>query len=180
MRAFENAGLRLSPLHRARIAQITSTNPSHLSTQGGRSMANWWMPTLLLDANEPLASMVERLNDWRPEMLWAYASIIHVLADEQRAGRLKIAPRSVLSASELLTPGIRQRAVEAWGEVVFDTYATTDCGGIGAECDQHRGLHLQEDSGDHRGCRPVRTGPCRPARSATNCSSPCSARAPSR
>src|SRR5579872_1462071 len=145
VRAFEDAGLRLSPTRRARIAQITSTNPSHLSSQGGRSLANWWMPTLLLDANEPLASMVERLNAWQPEMLWAYASIIHVLADEQRAGRLKIAPRSVLSASELLTHGIRERAVDAWGDVVFDTYATTDCGGLGAECDRHRGLHLQED-----------------------------------
>jgi phenylacetate-CoA ligase len=145
IRAFESAGLKLNLARRTRIAQITSTNPSHLSMQGGRDMANWWMPTLLMAASEPLASMVERLNAWRPEMLWAYASIIHLLADEQIAGRLKIAPHTVLSASELLTQGIRRRAVAAWGDVVFDTYATTDCGGIGAECDQHSGMHLQED-----------------------------------
>jgi phenylacetate-CoA ligase len=145
IRAFDWAGLRVSLTHRARVAQITSTNPSHLSTQGGRSMANWWMPTLILDASEPLAGVVERLNAWRPEMLWAYASIIHVLAEEQLAGRLRIAPRSVLSASELLTDGVRERARAAWGEVLFDTYATTDCGGVGAECDRHRGLHLMED-----------------------------------
>ena len=113
--------------------------------QGGRDMANWWMPTLLMDASAPLAAMVDRLNAWRPEMLWAYASIIRLLAEEQMSGRLKITPRTVLSASELLTEGIRRRAVAAWGNVVFDTYATTDCGGIGAECDQHHGLHLQED-----------------------------------
>jgi putative adenylate-forming enzyme len=145
LRAFEWAGLNLNLTRRAKIAQITSTNPSHLSMQGGRDMANWWMPTLLMDASEPMASMVERLNTWGPEMLWAYASIIHLLADEQIAGRLKIAPRTVLSASELLTEGIRRRAVAAWGNVVFDTYATTDCGGIGAECNQHRGMHLLED-----------------------------------
>ncbi len=154
VRAFDWAGLRLSPTHRVRVAQITSTNPSHLSTQGGRSMANWWMPTLILDASEPLASVVEQLNAWRPEMLWAYASIIHVLADEQLAGRLRIAPRSVLSASELLTEGVRERARAAWGEALFDTYATTDCGGVGAECDRHKGLHLMEDLLDHRGGRP--------------------------
>ena len=145
LRAFEWAGLTLKPTRRAKIAQITSTNPSHLSMQGGRDMANWWMPTLLMDASAPLAAMVDRLNAWRPEMLWAYASIIRLLAEEQMSGRLKIAPRTVLSASELLTEGIRRRAVAAWGNVVFDTYATTDCGGIGAECEQHHGLHLQED-----------------------------------
>jgi phenylacetate-CoA ligase len=145
VRAFDWAGLRLSPTHRVRVAQITSTNPSHLSTQGGRSMANWWMPTLILDASEPLASTVTRLNAWRPEMLWAYASIIHVLAEEQLAGRLAIAPSSVLSASELLSEGVRERARRAWGDCLFDTYATTDCGGIGAECDRHQGLHLMED-----------------------------------
>ena len=110
IRAFESAGLKLNLARRTRIAQITSTNPSHLSMQGGRDMANWWMPTLLMAASEPLASMVERLNAWRPEMLWAYASIIHLLADEQIAGRLDIAPRTVLSASELLTQRIRRRA----------------------------------------------------------------------
>jgi phenylacetate-CoA ligase len=145
LRAFQWAGLRLGLTHRARVAQVTSTNPSHLSTQGGRSMANWWMPTLILDATVPLASMVERLNAWRPEMLWAYASIIRTLAEEQLAGRLEIAPRSVLSASELLTSGIRAHAIKAWGDVVFDTYATTDCGGLGAECNAHDGLHLMED-----------------------------------
>jgi phenylacetate-CoA ligase len=145
LRAFEWAGLRLSPFRRTKIAQVTSTNPSHLSMQGGRDMANWWMPTLLMDASEPLASMVERLNAQGPEMLWAYASILHLLADEQLAGRLKIAPRTVVSASELLTEGTRRRAVSAWGEVIFDTYATTDCGGLGAECDRHRGMHLLED-----------------------------------
>jgi|SRR5579871_768404 len=145
LRAFEWAGLRLGPMRQARVAQITSTNPSHLSTQGGRSMASWWMPTLVFDASEPLPSVVERLNAWRPEMLWAYASIIRALAEEQLAGRLEITPRSVLSASELLTPGIRELAVRAWGNVVFDTYATTDCGGLGAECEAHHGLHLMDD-----------------------------------
>jgi phenylacetate-CoA ligase len=161
LRAFDWAGLRLGLTHRARVAQITSTNPSNLSTLGGRSMANWWMPTLILDASEPLPSVVERLNAWRPQMLWAYASIIHALAEEQLAGRLRIAPRSVLSASELLTEGVRERARTAWGEAPFDTYATTDCGGVGAECDRHKGLHLMEDlsiievvDGDNRPAPP--------------------------
>ncbi len=145
LRIFEWAGIRLRLARRTRLAQITSTNPSHMSAQGGKSMGSWWMPVLLLSAGEPIASLVERLNAWRPEIMIAYASMIRVLADEQLAGRLRIAPRSVLSGSEVLTPETRRRAGRAWGKVLFDEYGTTDCGGIAAECDRHQGMHLQED-----------------------------------
>jgi phenylacetate-coenzyme A ligase PaaK-like adenylate-forming protein len=145
VRVFEGAGISLSVTHRVRMAQITSTNPSHMSAQGGRSMGNWWMPIVLMAASEPVACMVQRLNAWQPEVLLAYASIIRILADEQLAGRLRITPRAVISGSEVLTAETRRRAGLAWGEVLFDEYGTSDCGGIGAECNQHRGMHLQED-----------------------------------
>jgi putative adenylate-forming enzyme len=145
VRAFEWAGLRLSPFGRTRIAQVTSANPSHLTAQGGRALTSWWTPTLILDANAPIAATVAQLNEWRPQMLWAYGSVIQQLAAEQLAGRLSIAPTSVISASELLTAGTRRQAEAAWGAQLFDTYATTDCGGLAAECDRHLGMHLMED-----------------------------------
>lgn len=126
-------------------AQITSTNPSHMSAQGATTTRNWWMPFMLLSATEPLTVMVERLSAYQPEVLLAYASILRILADEQIDGRLRIAPRTVISGSEVLTKGNRHRALSAWGNVLFDMYGTTDCGGIAAECNQHRGMHLGED-----------------------------------
>ena len=145
LRSFEGAGIMLKLTRRLKMAQITSANSSHMSAQGGRSMGNWWMPVLLLSASEPVATIVGRLNAWQPEALLAYASIIRVLADEQSAGRLAIAPRTIISGSEVLTRETRRRAVEAWGDVLFNMHGTTECGGIGAECDRHRGMHLQED-----------------------------------
>ncbi len=145
VRVFEGAGVRLKLTHRIKMAQITSTNPSHMSMQGGKSMGNWWMPIMLMTASEPVPSIVERLNAWQPEVLLAYASIVRILADEQLAGRLRISPRAVISGSEVLTQETRGRAVQAWGEVLFNEYGTSDCGGIAAECSQHRGMHLQED-----------------------------------
>jgi len=38
----------------------------------------------------------------------------------------------------------RRRVGQAWGEVLFNMYGATECG-LAAECDQHRGMHLQED-----------------------------------
>jgi putative adenylate-forming enzyme len=145
VRVFEEADIKLKLTHRTKMAQITTTNPSHMTAQGGKSASNWWMPIMLLSASEPVTTIVKRLNDWQPEAVIAYASMLRILADEQLAGRLRIAPRAVISGSEVLTQETRRRAVQAWSDVLFNNYGTSDCGGIGAECNQHRGIHLQED-----------------------------------
>lgn len=144
-RVFEEAGIKLNLSRRLKVAQIASSNASHMSKQGQKSMTNWWMPILQLSVSEPITRIVERLNAWQPEGLLAYASIIRILADEQLAGRLQIAPGSVVSSAEVLTPETRHRAVQAWGNVLFNAYGTSECGIVGAECKQHGGMHLQED-----------------------------------
>jgi phenylacetate-CoA ligase len=143
-RAFKWAGIKMKLTHRVKMAMLASTTPFHMSGQGGATLGNWWMPIMSLAASEPVASIVERLNAWQPEVLMGYASLLRILADEQLAGRLQIAPRTVLSSSEVLTEATRRRVVQAWGEVLFNLYSSTECG-LAAECDQHRGMHLMED-----------------------------------
>ncbi|CAA7602768.1 Hypothetical protein DEACI_3447 [Acididesulfobacillus acetoxydans] len=71
-------------------------------------MGNMGIPILQLTAGEPIESMVEKLNSRQPELLLGYASIIRILAYEQLAGHLQIAPRTVISRSEVLTPETRR------------------------------------------------------------------------
>ncbi len=85
------------------------------------------------------------LNDQRPDVLVAYASMIRALASEQLAGRLTIAPRAVNSSSEVLTAEARAMAAAAWQVPPFKVYAATETGGIAAECRHDHGLHLFED-----------------------------------
>ncbi|QBD80861.1 phenylacetate--CoA ligase family protein [Ktedonosporobacter rubrisoli] len=144
LRAFEAAGIKFRLTHRLKLAMMTSTTAFHASTQGGASLGSWWMPVLNLAASEPVPVMVERLNAWQPEALLGYASLLRILADEQLAGRLHIKPHSMLSSSEVLTPETRRLVEQAWGKVLFNMYSSTECG-LAAECNQHRGLHLQED-----------------------------------
>jgi phenylacetate-CoA ligase len=106
---------------------------------------SWWMPEIRLAASEPLETIVERLNAWQPEVLIAYASMMRVLADEQLAGRLQVAPRAVMNSSEVLTEETRRRIVQVWGERLFNQYAATEIGSLAAECEHHRGMHLMED-----------------------------------
>lgn len=144
-RAHEWAGVQINWRHRMRMASVASTNRWHMSTQVGASLASWWMPALRLAATDSLDDMVEALNGCRPDMLVAYPSVARVLAEEQLAGRLKIAPHLVFTSAEVLTTQTRQRITDAWGHSPFNQYAATETGGIAAECAHHHGLHLFED-----------------------------------
>lgn len=77
-------------------------------------------------------------------VLVAYASMLHVLAQEQLAGRLHISPQAIMAASEVLTDETRRRSKSAWGRVPFNVYAATETAAIASECELHR-LHLYED-----------------------------------
>jgi putative adenylate-forming enzyme len=144
-RAFDWAGSTAGLTHRVKTAVVSSTNPTHQSARVGASIHSRWVPTLRIDSSEPLDAIVTRLNAWQPQMLIAYASMLRLLAGEQLAGRLTIAPRFLFSASEVLTDSTRRLATTAWNRTPYNVYAATETSGIAAECDQHAGMHLFED-----------------------------------
>ncbi|HXV93822.1 MAG TPA: hypothetical protein VD813_11020 [Pseudonocardia sp.] len=144
-RAFDWAGSTAGPAHRVRTAIVSSTDPTHQSARVGASIHSPWLPTLRLDSGDALPEIVARLDAWRPQMLIGYASMLRLLATEQLAGRLRISPRFVFSASEVLTDATRRLATAAWGRPPHDVYAATETAGLAAECGRHPGLHLFED-----------------------------------
>ncbi|WP_222108055.1 phenylacetate--CoA ligase family protein [[Actinomadura] parvosata] len=144
-RANEWAGISAGPLHPASMAVVSSTTAWHQSARVAATVRSPFIKSTRLDAASPLPGIVARLNETRPDVLVAYASMIRVLADEQLAGRLHITPRAVNSSSEVLTEESRTMAARAWGVPPFNVYAATETGGIAAECDRHQGMHLFED-----------------------------------
>jgi phenylacetate-coenzyme A ligase PaaK-like adenylate-forming protein len=98
-----------------------------------------------LAVTTPLAEVVGALNAYQPESLLTYPSFIRRLAEEQRSGRLQLAPLRLFSAAEVLTEDVRDRARDTWGIEVFDSYGTTETGLIGTECEDHSGIHLSDD-----------------------------------
>jgi putative adenylate-forming enzyme len=160
-RAQEWAGIAAGLTHRVRMAVVSSRVPWHGSARVGATVHSRFVPTLRLDAGDPLPANVEQLNAFQPDCLVGYASMLHVLAGEQRAGRLRIRPRAVMSASEVLTDETKARAEAAWGARPFDVYAATETADIASDCARHR-KHLYEDLvlvesvDEHR--RPVPAG----------------------
>ena len=143
-RAYDWAGVAAGPTNRLRMAVVSSRNPSHQSAIVGATVASRIIPTLRLDATEPVERIVAELNAFRPDALVGYASMLRILADEQRDGRLSIRPRGVVSASEVLTTETRDRVREAFGVAPTNVYAATETAGIASEC-RHGRLHRYED-----------------------------------
>lgn len=138
------AGVEASPLRRTRLAVVSTRVPWHQSAQVGLSIESPMVPVRRFDAKEPLADIVRGLNEWQPENLIAYASMARVLAHEQRAGRLRIAPRAIMCASEVLTSEARQVVREAWSHEPYEVYAATETATIASDCAMHR-RHVYED-----------------------------------
>ena len=74
----------------------------------------------------PLAEIVARLNALQPLLLQSYASSLAMLAEEQRAGRLRIHPMSVTSTSEFFAPELRARVEAAFGVPAIDQLGSSE------------------------------------------------------
>lgn len=128
-----------------RTAVVTVTAPDHRSAQVPITVGGQQVPRLQLSANDPLETLVQRLNAWQPDVLLAYSSISSALANEQLQGRLHISPQAIFCAADVLTHETRRRIEAAWQIKPFNVYGTTEGGALAAECEQHQGLHLFED-----------------------------------
>lgn len=127
------------------VAGIAADHPSHMSSLAQRTFSNPAIEMHRVPASLPIEEIVQRLNELQPETLLGYASMIHRLAVEAAAGRLRISPAKVLSGSEALLPETRLLAQEAWGIVLDNTYGSTEVGGIAGSCGHGPWMHLSDD-----------------------------------
>ncbi|HEY6674155.1 MAG TPA: hypothetical protein VIZ59_04500, partial [Rubrobacteraceae bacterium] len=137
-------GVRPRLPRRFRMALIGGAAPSHMTRQGSATLGVGVHRFLGLPLTLPIERIVEKLNRFQPEYLNAYPSVAMRLAEEQVAGRLNLSPRMMSTSSEMRTPEMTERLVEAFGVHPFDLYATTE-GLWGVECERHEGIHLFED-----------------------------------
>ena len=143
-RANDRAGIQAGLGRPLKVALVTSRVPTHQSAVVGASLRSGLVPTLRLDVTAPMGETVAALNRFQPRALVGYASARHPLALEQLAGRLKISPQAVMSASEVLAPPAAQELAKAWGSAPVDVYAATETAGIASPC-VYRNRHLYED-----------------------------------
>jgi phenylacetate-CoA ligase len=105
---------------------VAASSPVHSSGFGAAVAAGPPVTLIPAPATLPLPEIVARLNAAQPPALLAYASRLAELAREQLAGRLRIAPRSVTSVAELLTPADRAVIEHGFSVPVIDAFVSTE------------------------------------------------------
>jgi phenylacetate-coenzyme A ligase PaaK-like adenylate-forming protein len=126
-----------------RFAALGSPSPVHVTRQ---VLVPPGVPTPRISAATPIVELVAALNAQQPEVLVGAVGIWRALAEEQIAGRLRIAPKVALFSSEAVTADVRRRARQAWGIEPVTGYAATEAPAIATSSPEHPELEIAEDA----------------------------------
>ncbi|ULO05574.1 hypothetical protein H1230_21170 [Paenibacillus sp. 19GGS1-52] len=123
---------------RAKIAFFLRANSNlYESVRRGRLQFQYF------DLMEPIPQLVQRLQEYDPQIWIAPASMLRMLADEHQAGRLTVQPHRIISVAEVLDPLDQMVIEQVFGQRVHQAYQCTE-GFLGATCKLGT-LHLNED-----------------------------------
>ncbi|MFO0792259.1 MAG: AMP-binding protein [Pirellulales bacterium] len=91
--------------------------------------------------------LLDKLAEFRPTHLTAYASVLHELARAVEAGKLSVAPdlKCVVNISERLMPQTREHYEKIFGAPVLDDYGMGECLFLTNGCSTSGGMHVNAD-----------------------------------
>jgi phenylacetate-CoA ligase len=94
-------------------------------------------------SKQRIPQLLEDLDHYRPDVIVAYTKPIYEVARRaQERGILPYRPRSIVVGAEKLHDFERETIERVFAAPVFETYGSREFMLIGAECDRHRGMHL--------------------------------------
>lgn len=92
----------------------------------------------------PISQTVKELNDFQPAMLGGYPTALELLMDEQKEGRLHIAPALIMAGGEYLSDALRKALYQTFACAVQASYACTEGGTVACECREGH-FHVNDD-----------------------------------
>lgn len=126
------------------VASVAASHPTHATAAMARTFSGPHLVSRRFPVTMPVDHIVAGLNEVQPTFLQGYASALHLLTHEAKAGRLRIAPRRIITGAEPLLPEIRSALEETWEVRVGAWWGTSEGGATGAPCDLAE-THLSED-----------------------------------
>lgn len=139
----------LDPMYTTeRIAFVGATTGHFASTAWVRRLCrmNPWLAGSVRSHSflQPLQSLVAALNLQAPTVLTTYPTAALMLAEESRAGRLRVPLREVWTGGEALTETMRGYVSAAFACPVGQSYGASEFLSIASECRFHQ-LHVNAD-----------------------------------
>ena len=139
------AAVGFNPLARTRLAFIGAADGHYASVTSVRNAPRLLFKIITLSVNNPLEETCRDVEHFRPDGLVGYASAIGLLAQQQIARHISIAPKKIWCTGEPLTPAIRTSIEKAFGVNPINIYGTSETMTLGAECNNSHRLHLFDD-----------------------------------
>lgn len=99
----------------------------------------------LIPMDQPIDEIIKTLNNIQPHVVSGYAKLLLILADAQRAGKLKITPESLESGGEPLLHTDRKYLKEVFNCKVNNHYGSTEGYSMGICRDGEDSMELFED-----------------------------------
>lgn len=93
---------------------------------------------------QPAEKVIDALHRLSPTVVATYPSAAVMLAEEQLAGRLRIAPQEIWTGGETLSPAMRARIRSAFDCPVVNSYGTSEFLSLATEC-ALGSMHLNSD-----------------------------------
>jgi phenylacetate-CoA ligase len=91
--------------------------------------------------------LFDRLAEFRPTHITAYASVLHEIARAVESGQLTLEPwlEEVVNISERLMPQAREHYTKIFGAPIFDDYGMGECLFLTNGCRTSGGMHVNAD-----------------------------------
>jgi phenylacetate-CoA ligase len=99
----------------------------------------------LMDAQEPVEDVMEKLISFGPDVIDSLPSFFLLLAKEMEKRGEVIHPRHIFGSGELLDTVSRRFINSAFNVDMLDVYGCTEAGNIAWECSEHAGYHTNID-----------------------------------
>lgn len=135
----------VNPLRRTRVALCAATHGRFGAVTSVKMAPKQFFRVQLCSVLDPMAKTVDTLNRFRPDYLVGYAAILNELARAALDDRLRIRPRSVSSAGEILTDDAASAIEKAFGTRPIDLYASSESTCLAVQMSGRRSLSLMED-----------------------------------
>jgi phenylacetate-coenzyme A ligase PaaK-like adenylate-forming protein len=98
-------------------------------------------------ARDRAPEFLKRLNRYRPDVIVAYTNPLYEFARILNEHNLvPYSPKSIIVGAEKIYPFQRELIERVFQAPVFETYGSREVMLIGAECEQHAGLHLTHEN----------------------------------
>lgn len=129
-----------------RIAYIAATDGRYGGAMAvGDGIDGVGASQIYLDVKTPLSEWVERIREFKPNMIIGYSSAVKILAELVESGDIKLDIARVVTCGEPLGANLRRYLESAFNTKIINFYGASESLALGVESDPEQGMILFDD-----------------------------------